>query len=204
MTTDAAEAPVMAYEYAVALTGGIATGKSTASTIFRALGFAVIDADTIAHEILDTQHEQIAERFGAELVHRGRIDRRALGRIVFADARRLQELEALLHPLIQEEIARRAGELDALGEPYFIDIPLFYEKAAYPIERVVAVYAPRSLQIKRLMDREGLGEAEALQRLDAQIDIEDKRHRATWVIENTNDLTHLQNECERIAAQIKM
>ena len=192
----------MTFEYAVVLTGGIATGKSTAATILTALGFGVIDADTIAHEVLDAQHETIGRMFGTGLIHGDRVDRKALGRIVFADNGKRRELETLLHPLIQQEIARQAAERDARQKPYFIDIPLFYERAAYPIERVVLVYAPRSLQITRLMTREGLSEAEALQRLDAQMDIEDKRHRATWVIDNTADLTRLQNECERIAAKL--
>ncbi len=192
----------MAFEHAVVLTGGIATGKSTAATIFSALGFGVIDADTIAHEVLNAQHEAIGRMFGGSLIHGDRVDRKALGRIVFADSKKRRQLEALLHPLIQQEIERRAAQQDAHHKPYFIDIPLFYERAAYPIERVVVVYAPRELQIERLMAREGLSRAEALQRLDAQMDIEDKRRRATWVIDNTADLVHLQNECERIADKL--
>ena len=193
----------MVFDYAVALTGGIATGKSTASTILRALGFAVIDADTIAHEVLDAQHAAIAEMFGAELIHGERVDRKALGRIVFADPQRRRELEALVHPLIGQEIERRAVVHDARRAPYLIDIPLFYERGAYPIDRIVVVYAPRRLQIERLMAREGMSEAEALQRLDAQMEIETKRRRATWVIDNQGDLAELEAECERVRDAIR-
>jgi dephospho-CoA kinase len=193
----------MTYRYAVALTGGIATGKSTASTIFRALGFAVIDADTIAHEVLDSQHAAVAEMFGEDLVHADRVDRKGLGRIVFGDVVQRRRLEGLVHPLIGEEIARQADALDARQEPYLIDIPLFYERQAYPIERVVVVYAPRSLQIERLMAREGLSESQALQRLDAQMDIETKRQRATWAIDNQGDLSELQTRCEQVGEAIR-
>jgi dephospho-CoA kinase len=192
----------MAFEYAVVLTGGIATGKSTAATILETLGFGVIDADTIAHEVLDAQHKTIGRMFGTSLIHGGRVDRKALGRIIFADSEKRRQLEALLHPLIQQEIERRAAEWDAYQQPYFVDIPLFYELADYPIERVVVVYASRKLQMARLMAREGLSEAEALQRLNAQMDIEEKRHRATWVIDNSADLARLQNECKRIVAKL--
>ncbi len=192
----------MAFEYAVVLTGGIATGKSTATTILSLLGFRFIDADTIAHAVLDAQHAAVAERFGAELVTEGKVDRKALGAMIFADPQKRRELEALLHPLIEEAIRAQAQKQDALGKPYLIDIPLFFERGAYPIERSVVVYAPAQTQLKRLMDREGFSEAEALQRIEAQMDIEAKRAQATWVIDNTGDLAHLQAECERVKGLI--
>ena len=192
----------MAFEYAVVLTGGIATGKSTATKILSLLGFRFIDADTIAHAVLDTQHAAVAERFGAELVTEGKVDRKALGAMIFADPQKRRELEALLHPLIEEAIRAQAQKQDALGKPYLIDIPLFFERGAYPIERSVVVYAPAQTQLKRLMEREGFSEAEALQRIEAQMDIEAKREQATWVIDNTGDLAHLQAECERVKGLI--
>ena len=191
----------MAYEHAAALTGGIATGKSTAAGIFRKMGFPVIDADTIAHEVLEQEREAVARIFGPRVIAAdGRVDRPALGAIVFADAERRRELEGLLHPKIEARIVQEAAALDALERPYLIDIPLFYEREAYPIERVIVVYAPRALQLRRLMARNGLSETEALRRIEAQMDIETKRRRATWVIDNTRDLPHLHAECERVAA----
>ncbi len=193
----------MVFDSAIVLTGGIATGKSTAATIFAALGYVVIDADTIAHAVLDRQSTVIGKMFGPDVIHGDRVDRKVLGRIVFADTQKRRELEALLHPLIEQEITRRAAVEEARGKPYLIDIPLFYERAAYPIEQVAVVYAPREIQITRLMAREGLSEAEALQRLDAQMDIEEKRVRATWVIDNTGDRTELERECERVSRLIQ-
>ena len=193
----------MAFDSAIVLTGGIATGKSTAAPIFARLGFVIIDADTIAHAVLDGQFTAIGQMFGSDLIRGDRVDRKALGRIVFADVQKRRELEALLHPLIEEEITRQAAIEETRGKPYLIDIPLFYERAAYPIKQVAVVYAPRELQIARVMARDGLSEAEALQRLDAQMDIEEKRLRATWVIDNTGDRTALERECERVAHLIQ-
>jgi len=193
----------MSFNTAIVLTGGIATGKSTAATIFAKLGLAIVDADTIAHTVLDGQSTAIGDMFGLDFIHQNRVDRKALGRIVFADVQKRRELEALLHPLIEEEIASQAAIEETRGKPYLIDIPLFYERAAYPIEQVAVVYAPRELQIARLMAREGLSEVEALQRLDAQMDIEEKRLRATWVIDNTGDRAALERECERVTQLIQ-
>ncbi len=193
----------MAYEHAVVLTGGIATGKSTAAALLRLLGFRIIDADAIAHEMLDREAAQIAELFGRDCLDaEGRVDRKVLGARVFADPARRKRLEALLHPPIRREIARESQEQERLGRPYLIDIPLFYETGDYPIEKVAVVYAPRSLQLERLMKREGLGEEEAELRLQAQLDIEAKRRRATWVLDNSGDLKQLQHECERLKEAI--
>ncbi|WP_456393244.1 dephospho-CoA kinase [Nitratifractor sp.] len=193
----------MAYEHAVVLTGGIATGKSTAATLLSLLGFRIIDADKIAHEVLEEMAPKIAERFGeASLLPDGGVDRKALGARVFADPAERRALEALVHPPIREEISRRSEEQERFGKPYLIDIPLFFETGDYPVERTVVVYAPREIQLLRLMEREGMGEAEALRRLDAQIDIEEKRRRATWVLDNSGDLSQLSSECERIKGEI--
>ena len=193
----------MAYEHAVVLTGGIATGKSTAAALLQLLGFRIIDADAIAHEMLDREAAQIAELFGRDCLEaEGRVDRKALGARVFADPAQRKRLEALLHPPIRREIARQSQEQERLGRPYLIDIPLFYETGDYPVDKVAVVYAPRSLQLERLKKREGLSEEESLRRLEAQIDIEAKRRQATWVLDNRGDLKQLQQECERFKEEI--
>jgi dephospho-CoA kinase len=193
----------MAFERAVVLTGGIATGKSTVASLMSLYGFRLIDADRVAHEVLDRMAPQIAERFGSDyLTPEGRVDRKALGSRVFADPGERKALEAIVHPPIREEIARLAAEQERFGKPYLIDIPLFFESEGYPIARSVVVYAPRELQLERLVKREGMSEAEALRRIDAQMDIEEKRRRATWVIDNSGDLAQLAAECERVKGEI--
>jgi len=194
---------VRAFEKAIALTGGIGTGKSSASAILSLFGFRVIDADKIAHSVLDSKANEIAQRFGKEFIlSDGKVDRKRLGRVVFADKELREELESIVHPSIREEIEKASLEQERLGKPYLIDIPLFFERGNYPIDRVITVYAPKELQIERIMKRDSLSKDEALQRIDAQMDIEEKRRLATWVIDNSGSLKQLQNECERVKSEI--
>ena len=193
----------MVFGHAVALTGGIATGKSSASAILSLLGFRVIDADTIAHEVLQEKSPQIAQLFpDSYLDENGAVDRKALGALIFSDREAREKLETLLHPAIRAEIESRSLKEERLGKPYIIDIPLFFETAHYPIERVVTVYTPADIQLQRLIKRDGLSEEEARRRIAAQMDIERKRELADWVIDNSGKLKQLQSECERVAEEI--
>ncbi len=185
----------MAFKYAVALTGGIATGKSTVANIFKEFGFKIIDADKIAHETLQKSQDKIIELFGEEYVVDGEVDRKALGRLIFANKEEKLKLENLLHPLIFSEIEKQSEKLDREKKPYLVDIPLFFETNRYPIKKSIVVYIPKELQIERLMKRDSITKEEALQRIDAQLPIEEKRKRATYIIDNQKDLETLQHEC---------
>jgi len=189
---------MQALKHAIVLTGGIATGKSSAAEYFRSYGFEIVDADKIAHRMLDDQAGQIAKLFGAQFLSGGKVDRKALGSVVFADSHKRKVLESLLHPLIREEVAVQAEKLEQESTPYLIDLPLFFESGAYPFEQVIVVYAPREIQLQRLMAREGYDEAEALRRIDAQMDIEQKRIQATYLIDNSGERTQLEQECLRV------
>lgn len=192
----------MSFEYAIALTGGISTGKSTVIDLLRHSGFRVIDADTIAHEVLDEEQRSISELFGETFVKNGKVDRKLLGSVVFTDQEKRKALEALLHPLIYEKISQEAKRLDKRTEPYIVDIPLFYEGGRYAIENVIVVYAKKSQQLERLMKRDGYNKEEALSRIESQIDIEDKRDNATYVIDNSGSLQQLTFETERVKNEI--
>ena len=188
---------------AIVLTGGIATGKSTTSALMQLLGFRVIDADKIAHQVLDESINEIKSYFGSEYIKDGRVDRKALGTLVFANRDKRLELESIVHPKIRDEILSQAVKQEELGKPYLIDIPLFFEReGVYNIDKVIVVYAPKEIQLKRLIDREGLSQEEAIQRVDAQLPIDSKRDRATFLIDNSKDLAHLQRECERVKEEI--
>jgi dephospho-CoA kinase len=191
------------YEYAIALTGGIATGKSTVASLMKLHGIAVIDADEIAHELLDIHHLEIARMFGDEFVRNGKVLRTELGKIIFTDEAKKRELEAFIHPLIREEIERRAAVFDSREFPYLIDIPLFFENGAYDIKDSVVVYTPPEVQLERYMKRNGLSEEEAKIRINSQMSIDEKKARATWVIDNSYKLKHLQAECEAFVDRIK-
>lgn len=191
------------YKYAIALTGGIATGKSTVASIMKLYGIQVIDADDIAHELLDQHHEKIGQMFGEEFVRKGKVLRTNLGKIIFSDESKKRELEAFIHPLIRKEIEKRAKVFDAREFPYLIDIPLFFENDAYDIKDSVVVYTPPKIQLERYMKRNKLSEDEAMIRINSQMNIDEKKKRSTWVIDNSSNLKHLQAECEAFVDRIK-
>jgi dephospho-CoA kinase len=193
----------MAFKYAIVLTGGIATGKSTVANYFLSEGFNLIDADKVAHLMLDLHQDKISELFGAEYITDGKVNRKLLGGLIFSDKEAKLRLEQLLHPLIFEAIEREAIEYDKLKEPYIVDIPLFFEsKGRYPIKESIVVYTPPQLQLKRLMERDGSTNTEAQQRIDSQISIDKKRDLSTYLIDNSKDLKYLQEECVRVKNSI--
>jgi dephospho-CoA kinase len=192
----------MAFEYAVALTGGIATGKSSATAMLMLYGFKFIDADKIAHAMLETHALDIAAMFGEEYLEKGKVNRKKLGGLIFANQDKKKQLESFLHPLIYAEIEAQAIKQDSFKKPYIIDIPLFFETSRYPINRSIVVYATKAQQLERLMKREGFNEEEATQRINAQMDIEDKKTKATFVIDNSGDIKNLQYECERVKEEV--
>jgi dephospho-CoA kinase len=171
----------------VALTGGIATGKSYCLARFASLGVPTIDADRLARDVVapgSRALEQVATRFGASILRDdGSLDRPSLGRIVFADPAARADLEAIVHP----EVYRRIGEWLATLPPRtrlaVADIPLLFETGhTHDFDRVVVVACdPREL-IRRIIARDGLSEREARGRLDSQWPIEDKAARADYVI----------------------
>jgi dephospho-CoA kinase len=193
----------MAFKYAIALTGGIATGKSTVASLLALNGLRVIDADAIAHKLLDENSSWVSEQFGSEFVKNGRVDRASLGKLVFADNEAKAKLEAFLHPKIREAIELESEKQDGFEFPYLIDIPLFFETGAYDIKDSVVVYTPKAIQLDRFIKRNGFSEEESLRRIESQMDIEEKKRRATWVIDNSQNLKHLQAECEKFVDIIK-
>lgn len=193
----------MAYEYAIALTGSIATGKSTVASLIALNGMRIIDADTISHEILDALASWVEETFGKEYLRLGKVDRPKLGSFVFSNDEAKKTLEEFLHPKIQAEIEKRSEKQDRLKFPYLIDIPLFFENNNYDIKDSVVVFTPSDVQLERFMKRNGYSKEESLKRIATQLPIQEKKERATWVIDNSKDLKHLQQECEDFVAIIK-
>ena len=103
----------MAFKYAIALTGGIATGKSTVASLLALNGMRVIDADTISHEILDASYTWVEDNFGKEFVNNKKVDRTKLGTVIFSDAQAKRKLEEFLHPKIRAEIEKRSIKQDS-------------------------------------------------------------------------------------------
>ena len=190
---------------AYVITGSIASGKSTVVNLLKERGFSVIDADLIAHEQLEICKCEIVNAFGEQILDEtGKIDRKKLGAIVFNEPEKLKNLEQILHPKIKAEILSQASQLERLEQVYFVDIPLFFEKKERYSEfkNVAVIYAPKELLLSRLMSRNALSLNEAKARVELQIDTEQKKKMAKFVIDNSNDRENLQLELEKFLKQI--
>lgn len=172
----------------VALTGGIATGKSHVLAALQKRGVPCLDADELAHGVMAPGTEAtmaIAERFGNVLADDGSVDRRKLGPLVFADAAARRELEAIVHPAVYRAVAAGLRGFELLGGAPLavVDIPLLYETGrAGDFSKVIATVCSRGTQLERLAFR-GLSAAAAEQRLAAQLPAAEKARRADYVID---------------------
>jgi dephospho-CoA kinase len=192
----------------VGLTGGIASGKSTVSAMFRDLGAQVIDADQVAREVVAPGTpgvEEVARRFPGVVDARGQLDRAALGERIFADPVERKALEAILHPRIREEVARRIEALARAGNDVVLyDAALLIENGLHRgMNGVVLVAAPEAAQRARLIARDGLDEAAISARLAAQLPLADKRAHATWVVDNGGSLEDTRAQVRRIWEEIR-
>ncbi len=187
----------------VGLTGGIATGKSVVSNMFRKLGAFVVDADRIARELTLPNSpiaRRIREKLGKDIMAEdGGIDRRRLrNRIIEDDSARFT-LNRILHPAIveREEMIIRQSDAPLI----LVDAALLIETGSYKRFRdVILVYAPRWLQLKRLMERDNMDELSANRFIDTQMDIEKKRNYATHLIDNTGNFSQTEKQVRRLYA----
>ena len=172
----------------VALTGGIATGKSHVRERFERLGVPTIDSDRLARDAVAPGSPGLAavvERFGRGVLDpSGALDRHKLAEIVFADEQARKTLESIIHPEVRRATDAWFASLDPAQHPYAIaDIPLLYEvNRDRDFDVVIVAAADPETQIRRVMHRDGLSEAEARQRLAAQWSIDEKVRRADYVI----------------------
>jgi dephospho-CoA kinase len=186
-----------------ALTGGIATGKSHCLARFGALGAAVVDADRLAREAVAPGTPglaRIVERFGPGFVRvDGTLDRPALGRLIFADRTARADLEAIIHPEVYRRIGEWFANLPAGTRVAIADIPLLFETGhQHDFEVVIVCACAPAEQLRRLMARDGLTEAAARARLDAQWPIEEKAARAHVVIRTDGGFA----ETDRLVARV--
>jgi dephospho-CoA kinase len=183
--------------FTVALTGGIASGKSAAAEYFAALGASLIDADVIARELVAPGSAALAEIvavFGSDVLDaNGALDRRAMRARVFADARARAQLDAILHPRVHRTLRERASLVKG---PYaLLVIPLLVESGHYDwVDRVVVVDVPRAVQRMRLLARDGITAQLADAMLDAQASREQRLAVADDVIENSGTLAELETQ----------
>lgn len=175
----------------IGLTGGIASGKSTVSALFKERSIPVVDADCIAREVVEpgkVAYQQIVEAFGENiLLPNEEIDRKALGEIIFSDEQQRQILNRIVHPEVRKEMTRQAQEALQEGHDLVImDIPLLFEsKLQYMVDKIILVYVPSEVQRIRLIERDDLDEEQAQKRIHAQFPIETKKNEADYIIDNS-------------------
>jgi len=191
----------MAPRLRIGLTGGIASGKSTAARRFAELGIPVIDADESSRVVVEPGRPGLAaivDRFGSGiLTAAGELDRRALRRLVFADPEKRRDLEAILHPLIRADMQERAKR--AVGPYVVLAIPRLIEGGNRDrVDRILVVDAEEALQLERLMARDSVTPAEAHAMLDAQANRESRLKGADDVIRNSGTIEELREAVDRL------
>ena len=190
------------------VTGGMGVGKSALSRYLVTLGARSLDADRVAHDLLEAGNGRASLRkcFGADIEDRnGQLDRRLLGRRALASRSSLQNLYAIVRPSLEAELRSRLGNLSKESPPNIVvfDAPLLYE---WGIEAwtdiVVVVYANREIRIERIMRRSGLSRIEIERRMALQMDEEEQRERADFTVNNSGDLNALHQQAASLWAQI--
>ena len=174
------------------LTGGIGTGKSTVAAVFSEAGAVIIDADEIARDVVAKGRPawcRIVAHFGRDvLLPDGNIDRKKLGGIIFKNARQKAHLDRIVHPQVIAKTKQQLKEIEKVQPQavVILDVPLLIEAGMdRDLDDVIVVYTPEAVQLKRLMRRDRLTAAEGLSRIRSQMPIEEKKVRATIVIDNS-------------------
>jgi dephospho-CoA kinase len=184
----------------IGLTGGIGSGKSTVSSLLTARGAVVVDADAITRELQAPGTpvlEAIVERFGGGvLAADGSLDRQALADVVFVDDDALRDLNAIVHPAVGQEIARRLGELAETDEIVVLDVPLLVESGRDDLVALVVVDVDPDLAAERLVEQRGMKIEDVRARQARQATREERRARADVLIDNSGDLAHLEAQVD--------
>ena len=190
----------------VGLTGGIASGKTTVAEMLRQRSVPVVDADLFAHQALQALRPELIQIFGSSILNRaGDVDRKSLGHLVFSDKKKLSQLESLVHPWIQEKVRQERQKLASQGHDLAVyDVPFLFEKNLQDqFDKILVVYLPQELSLKRLAQRNQISPKEATRRMSHQIDIEDKKLKADFVIDNQGSLQDLEKQVEQWLSVIK-
>ena len=193
----------------IGLTGGIASGKSIVSSVFKELGAVILDADQIARLVVlphQPAWEDIVKFFGPEVVNKDKsLNRAKIGDIVYNNPESLRELNRFTHPRImqyyKDELRRiQIEQPDAI---VVLEVPLLYETNMDKLcQQVVAVYVDRETQIKRLMKRDNMTYEDAVRRVEAQMPLDEKVKRADFVIDNRGSIVETKEKATRYYNEI--
>jgi dephospho-CoA kinase len=192
----------------IGLTGGIASGKSTAARTLMELGARIVDADQVARDVVAPGQPALAEivrSFGREMLQAdGTLDRKKLGGVVFADPEKLRTLNAITHPRIGLETQARLAKLREEGVPVAVyEAALLVENGAHRgLDGLIVVACDEATQLRRLVGRDGYTEAEARARIAAQAPVAEKIAAATWVVDTSGPLVETRQHLARVWEEI--
>jgi dephospho-CoA kinase len=190
------------------LTGGIASGKSAVATMLREIGFRVIDADSLAHQLTESgqpAYQEILREFGRDIVGAdGRIDRVKLASIVFADRTKLERLNAIVHPRVQDAVFEQFDDWERTGaSAAFVEAALLVEAGFHKgLDGLVVAWSTAEQQLERLLAR-GSSETEARRRIAVQMPVEEKLQYATERIDCSGSLEETRSQVEALAAKLR-
>jgi dephospho-CoA kinase len=191
------------------LTGGIASGKSAVAAMLREMGFAVLDADSLAHKLIEPgqpAYDEVRKEFGASIAGTdSRIDRTKLAAIVFADRAKLDRLNAIVHPRVADVILHQFEEWQRNGtrDAAFVEAALLIESNIHKtLDGLVVAWCHPQQQLGRLLAR-GLSEVEARRRIAAQMPVEEKLRHATEKIDCSGSLEQTRRQVEALAAKLR-
>jgi dephospho-CoA kinase len=190
----------------VGLTGGIGAGKSTVSVRLAARGAVIVDADKIARDLQSPGSpvlDKMAERFGEHIIRDGgELDRAAVAEIVFNDQEALKDLNDIVHPAMQDEIQRQIDAQRDTDKVVVLDFPLLGENPREGLAATIVVDIPTEVAVERLVEQRGMAEEDARARINSQISREERRHRATHVIDNSGSLEALDTQLDELWAEL--
>lgn len=194
----------------IGITGGIASGKSTVSKMITDLGFTVIDADIAARKVVEPGEnalKQVVKAFGTEILNVDEtLNREKLGSIIFNNEEKRLVLNNIIHPAIRKYMNDRQEEAFTRGEEIvFMDIPLLFEsKQTNIVDKTLLVFVDDHVQLKRLMDRNGLSKEEAVARIQSQMPLKKKKELADEVIDNNGSIETTREQLDHILKKWKV
>lgn len=196
----------------IGLTGGIGTGKSTVSQILKDRGFSVIDLDVISHEVIEFSSvvEKIVQNFGREVLDEDEagnctISREKLGKIIFADKEKRLALNSIMHPEILKVMHKKILECKSeKNKIIFVEVQLLFEvQWEKEFDYILLVAAKRDMQVSRVLERDKRSEEEALNIINSQMSLDEKREKSDFVIENDGNMDDLNKKVDKFLKSLE-
>ena len=196
----------------IGLTGGIGTGKSTVSQILKDRGFTVIDLDVISHEVIEFSSvvEKIVQNFGREVLDEDEagnctISREKLGKIIFSDKEKRLALNSIMHPEILKVMHKKILECKSeKNKIIFVEVQLLFEvQWEKEFDYILLVAAKRDMQVRRVLERDKRSEEEALNIINSQMSLDEKREKSDFVIENDGNMDDLNKKVDKFLKSLE-